>query len=243
MAKKTNKTAHVLNLLSGNSGQKASKTESALEEQRENEPEKAKETNTSVVSSVKMDSSGKEDAVSDLIHQQLLSQFAEMENAPEMETPPEVETIPDIEPLPEPAPVMEIPEPSPSLEESESQPPELAAEPSAAEKQECQESEAVLNEPPNSEKEPEFIVLNVVEQIVRDKIIYFMRQFDVCTCERCVADTVALTLNGLKPKYLVTSPAATAPLVSFYTNKYISDITVEATKACMVVKEHPRHKK
>ncbi len=236
MAKKTNKTAHVLNLLSGSNGQKAPKNE-PTPEKREKEPEKVKEKNASIVSSVKMDSTGKEDAVSDLIHQQLLSQFAEME------TPPEVEAIPDIEPLLEPEPVVEILEPAPTLDEEEPPFPELTAEPPATKKEERQESEAVAEEPLPPEKEPEFIVLNVVEQIVRDKIIYFMRQFDVCTCERCIADTVALTLNGLKPKYLVTPPAAVAPLVSFYTNKYISDITVEATKACMVVKEHPRHKK
>ena len=105
------------------------------------------------------------------------------------------------------------------------------------------EESAEVDETPVAEKEPEFIVLNIIEQIVRDKIIYFMRQFDVCTCERCLADTVALTLNGLKPKYLVTPPAAVSPLISFYTNKYISDITVEATKACMIVKENPRHQK
>ena len=80
-----------------------------------------------------------------------------------------------------------------------------------------------------------------MERIVSDKIIYFMRQFECCTCEKCIADTIALTLNGLPPKYIVTEPAAEAPLLSFYTNHFISEITVEATKACMTVKENPRH--
>lgn len=91
------------------------------------------------------------------------------------------------------------------------------------------------------EPEPEFAYLNVMERIVEDKIIYFMRQFDVCTCDRCKADTIALTMNGLMPKYIVTTPAAIDPLLSYYTNRLISDVTVEATKACMVVKENPRH--
>lgn len=96
-------------------------------------------------------------------------------------------------------------------------------------------------EMPAPTQEPDFVSINLMEQIVKDKIIYFMREFDVCTCERCKADTIALTLNGLKPKYIVTMPAAAAPLVSYYTNRYISDITVEATKACMTIKENPRH--
>ncbi len=68
-----------------------------------------------------------------------------------------------------------------------------------------------------------------------------MRQFDVCTCDRCVNDTIALTMNGLLPKYIVTTPAAVDPLMSYYTNRLISDVTVEATKACMIVKDNPRH--
>lgn len=91
------------------------------------------------------------------------------------------------------------------------------------------------------EPEPDFAAVNVMEHIVRDKIIYFMRQFDVCTCDRCKADVTALTLNGLMPKYIVTTKAAVDPLLSYYTNRLISDVTVEATKSCMIVKENPRH--
>ena len=94
---------------------------------------------------------------------------------------------------------------------------------------------------PEPEPEPDFAAINVMEHIVRDKIIYFMRQFDVCTCDRCKADVTALTLNGLMPKYIVTTKAAVDPLLSYYTNRLISDVTVEATKSCMIVKENPRH--
>lgn len=94
---------------------------------------------------------------------------------------------------------------------------------------------------PEPELEPDFAAINVMEHIVRDKIIYFMRQFDVCTCDRCKADVTALTLNGLMPKYIVTTKAAVDPLLSYYTNRLISDVTVEATKSCMIVKENPRH--
>lgn len=94
---------------------------------------------------------------------------------------------------------------------------------------------------PETAPEPDFVYLNVMEEIVKDKIIYFMRQFDLCTCERCKADTIALTMNGLMPKYIVTLPAAVPPLISYYTNRLISDVTVEAIKACMTVKDNPRH--
>ena len=70
MARKTNKTAHVLNLLSGNGAQKNTKPEP---EPEETVLEKA----TPTVSNITMDTKNSEDAVSDLIHQQLLSAFME----------------------------------------------------------------------------------------------------------------------------------------------------------------------
>lgn len=141
---------------------------------------------------------------------------------PEPETTPEPEVMPETETTPEPeaAPETEtVPRPKPEEPEVAA-----AADTTAA-----------------TEPEPDFVYLNIMEEIVKDKIIYFMRQFDLCTCDRCKADTIALTMNGLMPKYIVTTPAAVAPLVSYYTNRLISDVTVEAIKACMTVKDNPRH--
>ncbi len=139
-------------------------------------------------------------------------------------------SVPSPEPVPDPEPVsVPSPEPIPSVPVPESIP---GPGPTSVPKTEPE----LVPEP-----EPDFAYINIMESIVKDKIIYFMRQFDVCTCERCVADTIALTLNGLAPKYVVTSPAAVDPLISYYTNRLISDVTVEATKACMVIKDNPRH--
>lgn len=130
----------------------------------------------------------------------------------------------------EPTTAVSAPEP-----ESQAEPePELQAEPESV-----LQTESISEL--QTEPESDFAAINVMEHIVRDKIIYFMRQFDVCTCDRCKADVTALTLNGLMPKYIVTMKAAVDPLLSYYTNRLISDVTVEATKSCMIVKENPRH--
>lgn len=268
MARKTNKTAHVLNLLSGNTNQKSNKSDDIPEE---------KEVKSPTVSNIKMDSVDKEDAVSDIIHQQLLSELSDLI---EQDTPepvafnPELTIEQDEPPTPiseltlteettlssEPSLVEEtiqtdstpkeghslaespVPNEEPTPAETSSQKEEPATtEAAVPTKDSDSKAETAQKEESLPEKEPDFVVLNLMEQIVQEKIIYYMRQFEVCTCDRCVADTIALTLNGLQPKYLVTPPAAIPPLVSFYTNKYISDITVEATKACQVVKDHPRH--
>ncbi len=167
-----------------------------------------------------------------------LSGFADTPAVPDtadsysIETVSDNVTVPTPEPAPAPAPVsVPTPEPVPSvpIPDPESVP---GPGPTTVPKQESV---------PESEPEPDFVYVNIMESIVKDKIIYFMRQFDVCTCDRCVADTIALTMNGLIPRYIVTSPAAVDPLISFYTNKLISDVTVEATKACIIVKDNPRH--
>lgn len=127
--------------------------------------------------------------------------------------------------------------------------PEPAA-PAAPETSSPKETEEVIElaveEPPVKEEapaqpEPDYVILNVMQEVVKDKIIYFMKQFDVCTCDRCRADTIALTLSGLPARYKVVDKAAVAPLVSFYASRLISQVTVEALKACTEVRENPRH--
>lgn len=232
MARKSSKTAHVLSLLAGHEEKKElDSTTSAAP---------VDTTNVSIV-----DNSQKDD-VEDLIQSKLLDEFGKELFSEETETSkapvpePVSETLEALEiPVPEPASespeALEIPVPE-SIPEPVSKPQEVP-EPTAPESV-PEEKEA------KKEEEPvDFAYINIVEKIVRDKIIYYMRQFDCCTCDRCIADTVALTLNGLPPKYIVADPSAEAPLISYYTNKFISDITVEATKACMTIKENPRHKK
>lgn len=269
MARKSNKTAHVLNLIAGHDSQQetaeettagvgapgASPTQAAAPAPAVSAPVQ----NVSVIDTTA------EDPVADLIQQQLTNQFEEQagESSSKPETPvqPEPQPQPETPVQPEPQPQPETPvqpEPQPEVSaqpEPQSQPetpaqpetqPEVSAQPEPQPQPETPaqpepQPEVSAQPEPEIALEPDFARVNVMEEIVNDKIIYFMRQFDVCTCERCVADTCALTLSGLLPKYIVTTPAAVDPLLSFYTNRYISDVTVEATKACMVVKDNPRH--
>ena len=226
MARKSNKTAHVLNLLSGHDTKK--------------EPEKELETD------VKKDA----DPISEQDSQPKDAQQPHPDPEPTEKIPqgkisvhdsPSVSIIDQTEKDPVAEQIQanlfqefqKEHDMNPEESQKESREKEPEAEPVA------EPESTIVSEP---EPEPEFVRINVMERIVSDKIIYFMRQFECCTCEKCIADTIALTLNGLPPKYIVTEPAAEAPLLSFYTNHFISEITVEATKACMTVKETPRHK-
>ncbi len=274
MARKSNKTAHVLNLLAGHDSQKNTPEENPSVTPDIPAASESETSSTPAGQNISMIDRTESDPVAELLADKLKEEFeAELGNTAESETASVTESIPEsetslkVESSPESQTTLETessPEPQTTLETESSPEPqttletESAPEPqttleteSAPEPQTASESAPVqvpdataVSEPaaePEVPEEPEFITLNLMDRIVQDKIIYYMRQFDVCTCSRCIADTVALTLNGLPPKYIVTTPAAVDPLVSFYTNKFIADITVEATKACITIKENPRH--
>ena len=161
--------------------------------------------------------------------------------APQPEVAPATKEEATVEPQTKPEPVTQsapITQPEDAPAPKEETPVEPQTEPAPA-----PEPEEILDlkEEPPAEPEPDYVMLNVMKEIVEDKIIYFMKQFEVCTCDKCKADTIALTLNGLPAKYKIVEKAAAAPLVSFYASRLISQVTVEALKACTQVKENPRH--
>lgn len=277
MARKSNKTAHVLNLLSGHDTKKEPEKELETDVKKDADPiseqdsqpkdaqqphpdpeptEKIPQGKISVPDSpsVSIIDQTEKDPVAEQIQANLFQEFQKehdmnpeesQKESREKELEAELPTQ-ESEPSAEPEATAEAEtnaavEPEPTAEAKTAAEPKAAVEPELTIEAEpvAEPESTIVSEP---EPEPEFVRINVMERIVSDKIIYFMRQFECCTCEKCIADTIALTLNGLPPKYIVTEPAAEAPLLSFYTNHFISEITVEATKACMTVKENPRHK-
>lgn len=292
MARKSNKTAHVLNLLSGQpdaggeaekEAQQLSESQSAApaEEKAPAEPAPAKEQpapapapspevppNISII-----DSKAKEDdPIAERIREDLLKEL-ELEESPipqpEAVTVPKSATVPEAAAAPESVTVPEatatsepatVPEPEAAISEPVAAPepevtvpepkPAAASEPAAPippapsepeeEIPELSPEPPVEPEPPK-EPEPDYVMLNVMQRVVEDKIIYFMKQFEVCTCARCKADTIALTLSGLPAKYKIVDKHAVDPLVSYYTSRLISQVTVEALKACTQVRDNPRH--
>lgn len=256
MARKSNKTAHVLNLLSGqdSGGESEKETEQAKaaapEAAPEVKPEPSEEQEPAAKASTAspaqevpsnisiIDSAAKEnDPVAEKIREELLKDLGEETEKTVTAETEEVKPEPAVTATasatvtvstaaaPEPAPTS--PEPAPEPEEEE-ETLELAPEPE-------EEPEA------SAEPEPDYVMLNVMERVVKDNIIYFMKQFEVCTCDRCRADTIALTLNGLPAKYQIVDRSAVDPLSSYYASRLISQVTVEALKACTQVKENPRH--
>ncbi len=227
MAKKTNKTSHVLNLItnggSGDSGAEQEelkevpeKKESEQEIKGEDTPEKEaslpaadKETPVKVVSSgekrvIVVDESSQNQKIENQILDNLTNHLEEEEKAEEKQAQPEEKA-----------------------EEKQNQPEETAAE-KAEEKQ--------------SQPEKIYHMLNVMEEILgRKKLEKYMEEYNVCMCSRCRADVLALALTGLPAKYVVVDEGAMAPIIGYYENKFKSNTLAEIIKACMQVRDNPRH--
>lgn len=215
MAKKTNKTEHVLSLLSG--------TDAAVEKDEKKETEKkgtGQENDTAVQENpavnrrgnvhVVLANGGEGDPVAEIVKEKLQEEL-------------------DNYPLPSE-------EGSSTETETPSEEPAAEAAPGSAQTQEEQSPK---------EQKPEvmdgFVFYNIMESIVQEKAIKYMKQFGNCTCKRCEADTIALALSKLPPKYVVAKADSISPLLNFYEDHYAGQIIVEITKACIVVNKNPRH--
>lgn len=200
MAKKTNKTSHVLNLITGGST-------GAEEENQTSSPEQK----------VMVVDSSEDDRIADGIRNQLLDELGEKQK---------------------------VQETSDSKKEEAKQ-----EEPALRDEQPIQE-ESVLKETQSEELPREAVeqetisyrMVNVMEEILSDDVVMAeMKKYGVCLCSRCQADVRALLLTRLPAKYVVANVNAVSPLLSYYKNKFRVNILTQTIKACMDVKEHPRH--
>lgn len=64
---------------------------------------------------------------------------------------------------------------------------------------------------------------------------------EVCQCEICRYDIVAIALNNLPPKYVVREEGELYSRINTLETQYRIDIYAALTKALMIVKESPRH--
>ena len=156
--------------------------------------------------------------------------------APQPEPQPEPVPVPQPEPQPEPVPVPQ-PEPQPEPEpEPEPQPePEKAPAPVI----EDEPTDFSLRFSIDDPTKPGYI--NVMQVLVEEKAPKYVKMFGLCSCERCMEDVKALTLNHLPPKYVVLEQGDMIPRLTVYEGKFSSDITAQLLKACKVVSDTPHH--
>ena len=228
MAKKTNKTSHVLNLITGSqppvasSGETQPSSSASGKTQQEGsaaeEPVRVPSANVTVVDP-REEGKLAEEIQKNLIRE--LEKEQEEKHAEEQaEQSREQEEQPEqFEEQPEEQPQIKVGTPVQ----------EKTKEPGSQEEQ-------------KQEDGPSYRVVNIMEEILTPELILdALKSNDTCTCSRCQADVKALMLTRLPPKYIVADNTTVPMLLTYYHNKFRVAVISQSIRACMDVKERPRH--
>ena len=245
MAKKTNKTSHVLNLITGSqppvasSGQTQPSSSASGETQQEGsaaeEPVRVPSANVTVVDP------REEGKLAEEIQKNLIQELEKEQTEEQAEQPGKQEEQPEEQSEEQPE---EQTEEQPE-EQTEEQPEEQTEEQTEQPKTNAGtpvQKELEQQEEQKQEDGPSYRVVNIMEEILTPELILdALKSNDTCTCSRCQADVKALMLTRLPPKYIVADNTTVPMLLTFYRNKFRVAVLSQSMRACMEVKEHPRH--
>lgn len=91
------------------------------------------------------------------------------------------------------------------------------------------------------DEQGEMILVNIVEEMVRQRVDEMIKSFDMCDCMRCRLNACAIALNHLPSHYVTTEKGVLLGKLEDVEIDCQTSIAVETTKALMIVKEHPFH--
>ena len=228
MAKKTNKTSHVLSLITGSQPPVAPSGETQQEGSAAEEPVRVPSANVTVVDP------REERKLAEEIQKNLIQELEKEQTEEQAEQPREQEEQSE--------------EQTERSEEQTEQPNEQAEQTQEqTEQPQTNAGTPVQKEPEQQEEQkqedgPSYRVVNIMEEILTPELILdALKSNDTCTCSRCQADVKALMLTRLPPKYIVADNTAVPMLLTYYHNKFRVAVLSQSMRACMEVKEHPRH--
>lgn len=228
MAKKTNKTSHVLSLITGSQPPVAPSGETQQEGSAAEEPVRVPSANVTVVDP------REEGKLAEEIQKNLIRELEKEQTEEQAEQPREQEEQSE--------------EQTERSEEQTEQPNEQAEQTQEqTEQPQTNAGTPVQKEPEQQEEQkqedrPSYRVVNIMEEILTPELILdALKSNDTCTCSRCQADVKALMLTRLPPKYIVADNTAVPMLLTYYHNKFRVAVLSQSIRACMEVKEHPRH--
>ena len=82
---------------------------------------------------------------------------------------------------------------------------------------------------------------NYTEDAVRVYVNKWFPESDICQCDNCRLDIMAIMLNNMKSFYVVTDKGALFAQMSDFDPQYKVDLMTNMSLAVDVVKKHPRH--
>ena len=80
-----------------------------------------------------------------------------------------------------------------------------------------------------------------MEELVNMMIEDVLKDADACNCSQCKADIMAIALNMLPTKYVVTKEGTVYSKTSLLVQQFEVDIITAITKAAEIVSKSPRH--
>ncbi|MCL2616999.1 MAG: late competence development ComFB family protein [Defluviitaleaceae bacterium] len=84
---------------------------------------------------------------------------------------------------------------------------------------------------------------NYMETCVQDIIKSVLKEINSCQCDKCTTDILAIALNSLPPKYVVTRKGELYSKLETLRQQFDVDIIAAITKAAVIVNRSPRHDK
>jgi len=82
---------------------------------------------------------------------------------------------------------------------------------------------------------------NYTEDAVKVYMDKWYPQANVCQCEECRLDVMAIMMNNLKPKYVVTDTGALYAQLDEFDPQHKIDFMALMSQACEMVRKSPRH--
>ena len=82
---------------------------------------------------------------------------------------------------------------------------------------------------------------NFTEEAVKLYMSRWFRDADICQCDDCRLDVMAIMLNNLAPKYVVTDKGALYAQLDDFDPQNKIDFMTAMTLAVKVVNKNPRH--
>ena len=82
---------------------------------------------------------------------------------------------------------------------------------------------------------------NYMEEIVQEYLDDVIADIDMCKCEKCRLDIVAIALNNLPSKYIVSEKGELFSKLNTFIIQFEVDAVAAITKAALIVKEKTLH--
>lgn len=88
----------------------------------------------------------------------------------------------------------------------------------------------------------EINVVNVMEEVVRERLETLLKDSDCCQCDTCKGDMLAMALNSLKPKYVNSRKGELFSKIDVTKYQNTVSIDVAVAKAISAVSSSPHRK-